>query len=396
MKGRYISHLNTAGDLIRLFTGSLPFHLYLKQFFAKHKKYGSKDRKQITTLCFSYFRTGKALLSTDVRKKIIAARFLLITEPDLFVATLKPEWIDDFDKSFEDKCKLVIASGIDIQLSEIFPLPNLLSVAIAEHKEAFVRSHLQQPNVFLRIRPNQREKVVDLLTQSEIPYQIDNQTITVSPNAAIQTVFESDKWVVVQDLSSQRTGEYIKAALIQLNTLHHAVNVWDCCAASGGKSLLAFDINPAIKLTVSDSRSSVLANLQKRFAAAAIKKFDTFVADLTKSIQLPQLFPLIIADVPCSGSGTWGRTPDELHYFSLKKLKEYAKLQQKILTNVLPNLAPGGMLVYLTCSVYKTENEDIITWLQEKHQLILLKMENIIGYNQQADTMFAALLTSKC
>jgi 16S rRNA (cytosine967-C5)-methyltransferase len=255
---------------------------------------------------------------------------------------------------------------------------------------------LQQPNVFLRIRPNQKEKVIDLLSQSEIPYQIDNQTITVSPNAAIHTVFESDKSVVVQDWSSQRTGAYIKEAFIKLNTLYHAVNVWDCCAASGGKSLLAFDINPAIKLTVSDSRSAVLANLQKRFAAAAITKFDSFVADLTKSIQLPQLFPLIIADVPCSGSGTWGRTPDELHYFSLKKLKEYAKLQQKILTNVLPNLAPGGMLVYLTCSVYKTENEDIITWLQEKHQLILLKMENIIGYNQQADTMFAALLTSKC
>lgn len=396
MKGRYISHLNTAGDLIRLFTGSLPFHLYLKQFFAKHKKYGSKDRKQITSLCFNYFRTGKALLSSDLRKKIIAARFLVTTEPDALITALKPEWMNDFDQSFEDKCKLIIASGIDIQLSEIFPLPNLLSVSIEEHKEVFVRSHLQQPNVFLRVRPNQREKVVELLAQSEIPYQIDNHTITVSPNAAIQTVFESDKLVVVQDFSSQRTGEYIKEALRKLDTLQQRINVWDCCAASGGKSLLAFDINPAIKLTVSDSRSSVLANLQKRFAAAAITKFDSFVADLTKPIQLPQLFPLIIADVPCSGSGTWGRTPDELHYFNLKKLKEYAKLQQKILTNVLPNLAPGGILVYLTCSVYKTENEDIITWLQEKHQLKLLKMENIIGYNQQADTMFAALLTSKC
>jgi 16S rRNA (cytosine967-C5)-methyltransferase len=51
-------------------------------------------------------------------------------------------------------------------------------------------------------------------------------------------------------------------------------------------------------------------------------------------------------------------------------------------------------LVYITCSVYKAENEDIVTWLQEKQQLKLLKMENIKGYQQKADTMFAALLST--
>ena len=198
----------------------------------------------------------------------------------------------------------------------------------------------------------------------------------------------------MQDLSSQRTGEFIREAFVYLNKLKDRIDVWDCCAASGGKSLLAFDINPAIQLSVSDSRKSVLFNLQKRFAAAGIARFDSFVADLSKPIHLPQAFPIIIADVPCSGSGTWGRSPEELHHFSLEKLNDFASLQKNILTNVLPNLKVGGILVYITCSVYKTENEDIVTWLQENHKMKLLKMENIKGYQQKADTMFAAILTA--
>ena len=395
MNGRYFSHLNTAGELITQFTGGLPFNLYLKQFFAAHKKYGSKDRRQITSLCYHYFRVGNALITTGLKDKIIASRFLIATEPDDFISVLKPEWSDFIrNRSLHDKCKFLATVDIFVNLDALFPLSQHLSEAIATDKENFLLSHLQQPDVFLRIRPNQNEKVIAKLKQAEIPYSIENQTITISPNSPINTVFESDKLIVVQDLGSQRTGEFISEAFAYLNKLKDRIDVWDCCAASGGKSLLAFDINPAIQLSVSDSRKSVLFNLQKRFAAAGIARFDSFVADLTKPIHLPQPFPLIIADVPCSGSGTWGRNPEELHHFSLEKLNEYSILQKKILTNVLPNLKVGGILVYITCSVYKAENEDNVTWLQEKHQLKLLKMENIKGYQQKADTMFAALLST--
>ncbi|MCF8339586.1 MAG: Fmu (Sun) domain-containing protein [Chitinophagaceae bacterium] len=395
MNGRYFSHLNTAGELITQFTGSLPFNLYLKQFFAAHKKYGSKDRRQITSLCYHYFRVGNALISSDLKNKIIASRFLIATEPDDFISALKPDWADFIsNRSLHDKCKFLASVDIIVKLDVLFPLPQHLSEDIATDKEYFLLSHLQQPDVFLRIRPNQNEKVIAKLKQAEIPYSIENQTITISPNSSINTIFESDKLVVVQDLSSQRTGEFIREALSQLNKLKDRIDVWDCCAASGGKSLLAFDINPAIQLSVSDSRKSVLFNLQKRFAAACIARFDSFVADLTKPIHLPQPFPLIIADVPCSGSGTWGRNPEELHHFSLEKLNDFASLQKNILTNVLPNLKVGGILVYITCSVYKAENEDIVQWLQENHKMKLLKMENIKGYQQKADTMFAALLST--
>ena len=78
---------------------------------------------------------------------------------------------------------------------------------------------------------------------------------------------------------------------------------------------------------------------------------------------------MIIADVPCTGSGTWGRTPEQLYYFEDRKIEEYASLQKQIVTNVISHLAPGGYFLYITCSVFKKENEEAIDFIKDKFQL---------------------------
>ena len=170
--------------------------------------------------------------------------------------------------------------------------------------------------------------------------------------------------------------------------------VWDCCAASGGKSILANDVLGDIQLTVSDVRENILFNLKKRFVAAGINNYKSFIADLTNPKQpvSAESFDLIIADVPCSGSGTWSRTPEQLYYFEPAKIDEYAKLQKAILKNVINALKPGGYFLYITCSVFKKENEHAIDFLQENFNLKTLKMELLKGYELKADSMFAALL----
>ena len=103
-------------------------------------------------------------------------------------------------------------------------------------------------------------------------------------------------------------------------------------------------------------------------------------------------FDLIMADVPCSGSGTWSRTPEQLYYFELAKIDEYAKLQKSILKNVIMALKPGGYFLYITCSVFKKENKDAVNFLLENFNFKVLKMELLKGYEMKADSMFAALL----
>jgi len=122
------------------------------------------------------------------------------------------------------------------------------------------------------------------------------------------------------------------------------------------------------------------------------------VADLTASASIGKFknsFDGIIADVPCSGSGTWGRTPEQMRFFSRGKLQEYVTKQRAILSNVIKLLKPGGTLVYITCSVYRDENEDQVGYLTTSPGMELLHSGLTEGYETGADTLFSAVLTRR-
>jgi 16S rRNA (cytosine967-C5)-methyltransferase len=109
----------------------------------------------------------------------------------------------------------------------------------------------------------------------------------------------------------------------------------------------------------------------------------------------PGKFDLIIADLPCTGSGTWARTPEQLYFFNPSKISHYSNLQRNILQNVTTRLRPGGHLVYITCSVFKKENEDVATFVSRLPGLQLQKMILLKGYDIKADSMFVAVFENK-
>ena len=174
------------------------------------------------------------------------------------------------------------------------------------------------------------------------------------------------------------------------------IEVWDCCAASGGKSMLLYDVlHGHVHLHVSDVRANILNNLRTRFKEAGIKKYKAFTADLLQedALKMHDKFDLIICDAPCSGSGTWARTPEQLAFFTVEKIAEYAAMQLKIATAAFKHLDDKGLFFYITCSVFKKENEDVVQQLQEKFNLQVLQMEYLEGYERKADTMFVAVLS---
>ncbi|MGB4844265.1 MAG: Fmu (Sun) domain-containing protein, partial [Ferruginibacter sp.] len=249
---------------------------------------------------------------------------------------------------------------------------------------------------FLRIRPGMKNIIENKLLTAGIDYALKTDDCIALPNATkLDTVIEVGKELIVQDYNSQKVLDFLKA---EKSATHETLTVWDCCAASGGKSILAYDIlNGKINLTVSDIRESILANLKKRFATAGIKNYKSFIADLTvANCQLPTVkSQLLICDAPCTGSGTWGRTPEQLYFFKKKTIDEYASLQQKIITNVIPQLKTGGIFIYITCSVFKKENEDNVNFIKEKFHLQLLQMELLKGYDKKADSMFVAVFAKQ-
>ena len=229
-----------------------------------------------------------------------------------------------------------------------------------------------------------------------VDFKMISETCLALANASkIDEIIELDREAVIQDQNSQRTGEFIKSEILNLIpiAIGTEISVWDCCAGSGGKSIMMYDTNPDIDLTVSDLRESILANLKKRFEKAGIKNYKRLVADLTSSnFQLSTLnFQFIMADVPCTGSGTWSRTPEQLYFFDERKIETYSAFQKKIVSNAIPQLQPGGVFIYITCSVFKKENEEVVTFIKENFHLHLIRMEVLKGYDKKADSMFVAL-----
>lgn len=382
---RYHSYLNSAKTIIDSYKGDIPFATFLKKYFNAHKKYGSKDRKQIAALCYNFYRLGKAVPQLPVEEKIIVAVFICETTSNDFLQFHKPEWNEVVTRSYAEK---IAIAGFTAE--DVFPWAEELSTGM--DAGLFRYSFFKQPDLFLRIRPGKKNIVTKKLQDAGIAFSMPDDDCLALPNSTkIDGVLEFDKEVVIQDLNSQKVLNFLKTSGIQ-----HPVSVWDCCAASGGKSILAYDIlKGQIDLTVSDIRESILSNLKERFETAGIKNYQSFIADLTEPDSQLSTFnsQLIICDAPCTGSGTWSRTPEQLYYLKRKTIDVYVAMQQQIVTNVIPHLQQGGIFIYITCSVFKNENEDMVHFIKEKFHLQLLQMELLKGYDKKADSMFAAVFS---
>jgi 16S rRNA (cytosine967-C5)-methyltransferase len=66
-------------------------------------------------------------------------------------------------------------------------------------------------------------------------------------------------------------------------------------------------------------------------------------------------------------------------------------MQQKIVSQVIRHLQKGGIFIYITCSVFKKENEDMVNFIKEKFHLRILQVELLKGYDKKADSMFTAV-----
>jgi 16S rRNA (cytosine967-C5)-methyltransferase len=398
---KFDNQLRYAVHVLSVYQGDQPLHAWLKEYFRENKQMGSRDRKLLSTLVYSFYRLGHAVKDLPAKERILAGFFLGNEQPHEFLEYFAPEFNEKIALPLEEKIAFFQTqpAGAGFRVSDIFPWRDELSAGI--DPEAFCLSFLRQPDLFLRIRPGHEETVRQRFglaapppTGQTAPLPADPAafippfTLRLPNGTKVEDYFTPDHEVVVQDYSSQRIAEYFRLP-------KDPEFFWDACAASGGKSILAHDLYPRLDLTVSDIRDTILRNLRSRFARAGIKKYQAFLVDLTRKDppDAAANADLILADVPCTGSGTWSRTPEDLWFFDPKKITQYAGIQKSIIHHIAPHLTPGAWLVYSTCSVFKKENEEIAALISDMPGLQQNKMENIKGYHQRADTMFAARFT---
>jgi 16S rRNA (cytosine967-C5)-methyltransferase len=384
---RFNAYLRNAAAIITLYDGGLPFAVFIKQFFASNKKYGSKDRRQVTSLCFQYFRLGHLFDDFTLENKILIADFVFQKKASDVIANLKPDWIPYADLPVLYKMEIA-GKKWDIDLHT--PWRKLLQPET--NSDEFGLSMFTQPNLFLRIRPGQKPVVQKKMQAAEIKPLWENDACLALPNGTqIDSVFNLNKEVVIQDFSSQLCGAAIKKVIPELNG-----QIWDACAASGGKTILIHDLyGSKLKWVVTDIRQSILRNLHQRLIEAGISNFKSFVADLTRPL-LPELkkktFEAAIIDAPCTGSGTWSRTPEQHYFFNPDDINQYSDRQLEICSNVVPQIKMNGYIIYITCSVFYLENKNIVISLQNRFKLQLLSEQVLNGMSHHADSMYIAIL----
>jgi 16S rRNA (cytosine967-C5)-methyltransferase len=376
-------------QVLAKYDGAVPLHRFLFTYFKMHKQMGSSDRRWATRYLYSFFRLGNALKDKDKYLRLAVGDFLCNQTPSLVIAHYLPDYAEQIYLPVEEKLKLIQQSYPEFKLTDIFPFQEDLSEGIS--KPAFLQSFLVQPDLFIRVKAGAGQQLAKTLEQANVPVKVvTEQTLALPNGTKLENLITDTKIYHVQDLSSQGTAGYFQPQAYDY--------WWDCCAASGGKSLLLHELQPKIQLLVSDVRENSLHNLDDRFMAAGIKKYQKKVLDLQQNND-PDLhdysFDGIILDAPCSGSGTWGRTPEMLWHFDNFKVDYFSKLQKNIASNVIKYLKSGKPLIYITCSVFKQENEDVVNYLTANLPLILEHMQAIKGYGDKADTMFVARLIKK-
>ena len=149
------------------------------------------------------------------------------------------------------------------------------------------------------------------------------------------------------------------------------MRVLDYCAGAGGKTLAIAD---RMGLTDGASKGELIAT---DIEAERLKRMDQRLkrAKLTDKVQRIALdgseqlgqFDRVLVDAPCSGSGTWRRHPEQKKRLTEDRLAELMGLQDEVLNNAAAHTAPGGRLIYATCSLLKEENEDRVNAFLESH-----------------------------
>lgn len=383
-----LNQLKTFQRILAEFPADVQLSKFLPGFFRQNKQMGSTDRRVASRLVYNYFRLANALSALPPEDRLMVAEFLCNTQTNSFLQHFKPDWAACINFALDEKLEMVKAVYPDFKIQDIYPWYKQLSANIDQ--DAFLKSFFIQPDLFIRVRKGFEQQVKTTLAKADITFKDEGNNCLTLPNGTkLETLFPNQHWFEVQDFSSQQTAQYFRPQKWE--------NWWDACAASGGKSLLLHEQQPDLKLVVSDIRENIVANLDERFRQAGLMKYQKKILDLTQNadyIMHNYAFDGIILDAPCTGSGTWGRTPELITQFNMHRIEFFQRLQQSIVRNVVKYLKPGKPLIYITCSAFKAENEDAVDFMVKELGLQLEEMQVLKGYERKADTMFVARLSA--
>lgn len=214
--------------------------------------------------------------------------------------------------------------------------------------------------LWLRAQRISAESLAQLLAAQQLPTRRSSQV-----SGALAVLRETDLTRTAEyergDFEIQDVGSQL---ILQLAAPVAGSRWLDACAGAGGKTLqLAQLVGARGHVTATDIRAEALDELRGRARRAGL----TNVTVKHPPLDPKARFDGVLVDAPCSGSGTWRRSPHLKWQTTRADLAAQAKRQLAILTAQSAHVAPGGQLVYATCSLARTENESVVASFLEAH-----------------------------
>jgi len=230
-----------------------------------------------------------------------------------------------------------------------------------EKWEIFEQALKEESPTSIRLNPKkitfdryceQNEVVAEKVTWASDAYYLSSR-----PSFTLDPLFHAGCYYV-QEASSMFLEQIIK------KHISGKVRALDLCAAPGGKSTQLSSVLPEGSLLVANevihSRSYVLAENLIKWGNP-----NTIVTSNDPSAvgKLTSFFDVIVADVPCSGEGMFRKDPASIGEWSLQNVQLCSERQRRIIADIWSALAPGGLLIYSTCTYNREENEENIDWI---------------------------------
>ena len=210
-------------------------------------------------------------------------------------------------------------------------------------------------------------------TLEKLTRALEAWNVTASPHGWMENCLILSGIGNLEHLDAFREGLfYVQDPASKLSVLcaglQPGMQVLDCCAAPGGKSFAAAIAmegrGSIVSCDIYPHKAELIAKGAERLGLGCIN-----AQCRDASIEVPEWkerFDAVIADVPCSGLGIIRKKPD-IRYKNLKELEALPALQRSILENQAKHVAPGGVLMYSTCTVLPRENEDVVNAFLAEH-----------------------------
>jgi len=180
------------------------------------------------------------------------------------------------------------------------------------------------------------------------------EALVVERGSPIGTAVLREGRAIVQDEAAQLVARLLSVAPRE--------RILDLCAAPGGKSIAIADRSPGGHLIALDRRPARIGRLRANVRATGWHGIDIVVGDAERPPFLGP-FEAVLLDAPCTSTGTIRRNPEVRYRVDSRRLELLRERNRRLSLAAAALLAPGGRLVYSTCSLEPEENEDVIDWL---------------------------------